>query len=166
MAMSARTECGLGAIALSQSDARQAPSRTINAPTNSIPNEVQAQMGLARLLSMQEKPQEAIKYLRMAVQARSAQWRRPITDWASAYKRLQMDDEAQKGNAVVAGDQEDQGPGRRALPADEPIEAHAVQAERRTLSNRYAHNQCKVPKMIACNPVAACAASRDVSRGC
>src|SRR6202012_3356970 len=33
------------------------------------PNEVEAQMGMAKFLMAQEKPQEAIKYLRMAVQS-------------------------------------------------------------------------------------------------
>jgi cytochrome c-type biogenesis protein CcmH/NrfG len=59
------------------------------------PNEVQAQMGLAKLLMMQEKPQEAVKYLRMAVHLD------PLNHAAhyqlgTAYRRLQMTDMALK----------------------------------------------------------------------
>ncbi len=52
-------------------------------------------MGLAKLLMMQEKPQEAVKYLRMAVQSihLTAQ---PITGWSQVYRRLQMTELAQK----------------------------------------------------------------------
>ena len=81
------------------------------------PNEVQAQMGLAKLLMMQEKPQEAIKYLRMAVQSDplngEAHYRlaRPTGD-------LQMATSG-KGDALVPGDQEDEGSSERPLSPDE-----------------------------------------------
>jgi Flp pilus assembly protein TadD len=59
------------------------------------PNEVQAQMGLAKVLMVQEKLQEAVRYLRMAVQAD------PLNGAAHyqlgiAYRRLQMQDQARK----------------------------------------------------------------------
>lgn len=90
----AKTECEFGSIALSQSQLDQAFSHYQRAYQLN-PNEVQAQMGLAKLLMMQEKPQEAIKYLRMAVQFD------PLNGAAhyqlgSAYRRLQMIDMARK----------------------------------------------------------------------
>jgi tetratricopeptide (TPR) repeat protein len=90
----AKAECGLGAIASSQSDLDRAFAHYRRAYKLN-PNELEAQLGLARLLMMQQKPQEAIKYLQAAVQAdplnSEAHYR-----LASAYKRLQMDDQAQK----------------------------------------------------------------------
>jgi tetratricopeptide (TPR) repeat protein len=90
----AKAECGLGAIALSQSDLDQAFTHYQRADKLN-PNEVEAQLGLARLLMMQQKPQEAINYLLAAIQVdplnSEAHYR-----LASAYKRLQMDDRAQK----------------------------------------------------------------------
>jgi tetratricopeptide (TPR) repeat protein len=64
----AKTECEFGRIASAQSQPEQAFVHYQRAYQLN-PNEVQAQMGLAKLLMMQEKPQEAIKYLRMAVQS-------------------------------------------------------------------------------------------------
>jgi tetratricopeptide (TPR) repeat protein len=90
----ARTECEFASIALSQSQTDQAFAHYQRA-FQLNPNEVQAQMGLAKLLMMQEKPQEAVKYLRMAVQAdplnRAAHYQ-----LGTAYRRLQMMDLAQK----------------------------------------------------------------------
>jgi len=90
----AKAECGLGGIALSQSDLDRAFTHYQRAHKLN-PNEVEAQLGLARLLMMQQKPQEAIKYLQAAIQIdplnNEAHYR-----LASAYKRLQMDDQAQK----------------------------------------------------------------------
>jgi tetratricopeptide (TPR) repeat protein len=63
----AKTECEFGRIASAQSKPDQAFAHYQRAYQLN-PNEVQAQMGLAKLWMMQEKPQEAIKYLRMAVQ--------------------------------------------------------------------------------------------------
>jgi tetratricopeptide (TPR) repeat protein len=87
-------ECGLGAIALSQSDLDRAFTHYQRAYKLN-PDEVEAQLGLARLLMMQQKPQEAVKFLQAAIQTdplnSEAHYR-----LASAYKRLQMDDQAQK----------------------------------------------------------------------
>jgi tetratricopeptide (TPR) repeat protein len=90
----AKTECELGSIALSQSQTDQAFAHYQRAYQLN-PNELQAQLGLAKLLMMQEKPQEAIKYLRMAVQSD------PLNGTAhyrlgSAYRRLEMTDMARK----------------------------------------------------------------------
>jgi tetratricopeptide (TPR) repeat protein len=90
----AKAECGLGAIALSQSDLESALAHYQRAYKLN-PNEVEAQMGLATLLMMQQKPQQAIDYLRSVIQNdplnNEAHYR-----LASAYRRLQMDDQAQK----------------------------------------------------------------------
>ena len=90
----AKTECEFGSMSLSQSHLDQAFQHYQRAYRLN-PNEVQAQMGLAKLLMMQEKPQEAIKYLRMAVQSD------PLNGTAhyqlgTAYRRLQMTDMADK----------------------------------------------------------------------
>jgi tetratricopeptide (TPR) repeat protein len=90
----AKAECGLGGIALSQSDLDRALTHYQRAYQLN-PNEVEAQLGLARLLMMQQKPQAAINYLRTAIQSdplnSEAHYR-----LASAYRSLQMDDQAQK----------------------------------------------------------------------
>jgi tetratricopeptide (TPR) repeat protein len=90
----AKVECGLGGIALSESNLDAAFSHYQQAYRLN-PNEVEAQLGLARLLMMQQKPQEAVNYLRAAIQVdplnTEAHYR-----LASAYKHLQMDDQAQK----------------------------------------------------------------------
>jgi tetratricopeptide (TPR) repeat protein len=90
----ANAECGLGGIALSQSDWEQAFSHYQRAYKLN-PNKVEAQLGLARLLLMQQKPQEATNYLRAAIESdplnSEAHYR-----LASAYRLLQMDDQAQK----------------------------------------------------------------------
>jgi tetratricopeptide (TPR) repeat protein len=90
----AKAECGLGGIALSQSDLDRAFTHYQRAYKLS-PNEVEAQLGLARLLMIQQKPQEAVSYLRAAIQSdplnSEAHYR-----LASAYKRLHLDDKAQK----------------------------------------------------------------------
>jgi len=90
----AKTECEFGSIALSQSQLDQALAHYQRA-YQLDPREIQAQMGLAKVLRMQEKWQEAVKYLRMAVQSD------PLNGTAhyqlgTAYRRLQMDDMAQK----------------------------------------------------------------------
>jgi tetratricopeptide (TPR) repeat protein len=90
----AKAECGLGGIALSQSDLDGAFAHYQRAYKLN-PNEVEAQLGLARTLMMQQKPQEAINYLQAAIQAD------PLNSEAhyrliSAYRRLQLDDQAQK----------------------------------------------------------------------
>jgi tetratricopeptide (TPR) repeat protein len=91
---SAKTECQLGGIALSQSQMDQAFAHYRRAYQIN-PNEVQAQMGLAKVLMVQEKPQEAIQYLRKAVESD------PLNGAAHyqlgiAYRRLQMQDMARK----------------------------------------------------------------------
>ena len=90
----AKTECEFGSIAMLQSQLDQAFVHYQRAYQLN-PNEVEAQMGMAKLLLAQEKPQEAVKYLRMAVQAD------PLNggahyQLAQAYRRLQMTDAAQK----------------------------------------------------------------------
>ncbi len=90
----AKTECEFGSIALSQSETDQAFAHYQRAYQLN-PNEIQAQMGMAKLLMMQEKPEEAVKYLRMAIQSDplngSAHYQ-----LAQAYRRLQMTDMARK----------------------------------------------------------------------
>lgn len=90
----AKVECGLGGIALSQSDLDRAFTHYQRAYKLN-PNEVEAQLGLARVLMMQQKPQGAVNYLLAVIQAdplnSEAHYR-----LATAYKRLQMGDQAQK----------------------------------------------------------------------
>ena len=90
---SAKTECELGDIALLESD----PGRALSHYRHAFeldPNEVRAQMGLAKLLT-EDKPEEAMKYLRMAVKEDplngSAHYR-----LGQLYKRLEMTELAQK----------------------------------------------------------------------
>ena len=89
-----KTECEFGSIALAQSQLEQALAHYQRAYQLN-PNEVQAQMGLAKILMMQDKPQDAVKYLKMAVQSD------PMNGAAhyqlgTAYRRLQMTELAQK----------------------------------------------------------------------
>lgn len=90
---SAKTECEFGDIALLQSKPEEAFAHYQRA-FHIDPNEVQAQMGSAKLL-LQEKPQEAVRYLRMAVESdplnSSAHYQ-----LAQAYRRLQMAEASQK----------------------------------------------------------------------
>lgn len=90
----AKAECELADIALLQSAPEQALTHYQRAYQLN-PNEVQAQMGLAKLAMHGEDPQQAVKYLRMAVQSDplngSAHYQ-----LARAYKRLQMNELAQK----------------------------------------------------------------------
>jgi Tfp pilus assembly protein PilF len=89
----AKTECEFGSIALLQSQPDQAAAHYKKA-FQLDPNEVQAQLGLAKL-ALNENPQEAVKYLKMAVQSDplngSAHYQ-----LAQAYRRLQMVDMARK----------------------------------------------------------------------
>jgi tetratricopeptide (TPR) repeat protein len=91
---SSKTECEFGSIALSQSQLNQAFAHYQRAYELN-PNEVQAQLGLGKILMIEEKPQAALKYLRMAVESD------PLNGAAhyqlsQAYKHLQMTDMAQK----------------------------------------------------------------------
>jgi Tfp pilus assembly protein PilF len=90
---SAKTECELADLAMLQS----APDRALTHYRRAYelnPNDVQADMGLATF-AMPDKPQDAIKYLRLAVQSDplngSAHYR-----LARAYSLIGMTDEAQK----------------------------------------------------------------------
>jgi len=65
---SARTECMLARIASRRSDLDGAYAHYSRALALN-PREPEAQIGLGRLLATRDKPQEAVKYLRMAVQA-------------------------------------------------------------------------------------------------
>jgi len=90
----AKIECEFGSIALFQSKPDEAFAHYQRAYRLN-PNEIEAQMGMAKLLMMQDKPQEAIKYLRLAVQSD------PLNggahyQLAQAYRRLQMTEMAQK----------------------------------------------------------------------
>jgi predicted Zn-dependent protease len=91
---SARIECLFGRIALLRSDTESAYAH-YNRAFALNPRDVDAQLGLGRLLVTMEKPQEAAKYLRMAVQSD------PLNSEAhyrlsSVCRRLQLKDEADK----------------------------------------------------------------------
>jgi Tfp pilus assembly protein PilF len=89
-----KIECEFGRIASSQGDLDQA-QRHYQRAYELNPNEVQAEMGMAKFLMRNEKPQEALKYLLMAVQSDplngEAHYR-----LAQSYRRLQMADKAQQ----------------------------------------------------------------------
>ena len=90
----ASIECELGRIARLRSDADQAYQHYDKAYRLN-PEEVEAQMGLARLLMEKEKPQEALPYLRAAIASD------PLNGEAhyrlgTAYRILQMPDESQR----------------------------------------------------------------------
>ncbi|MGB7845776.1 MAG: tetratricopeptide repeat protein [Candidatus Acidiferrum sp.] len=91
---SARTECLFGRIALMRGDLESA-SVHYNRALTMNPREVEALMGLGRILASAEKPEEAVKYLRTAVQVdplnSTAHYR-----LASVCKKLQLKDEAEK----------------------------------------------------------------------
>jgi len=91
---SAKAECLFGRIADRRGEADNAYAHYERAFALN-PEEVEAQMGLGRLLASKEKPQEAMKYFRMAVQADplngEAHYR-----LASVYRILQMKDESKK----------------------------------------------------------------------
>ncbi|MGB7141740.1 MAG: tetratricopeptide repeat protein [Candidatus Acidiferrum sp.] len=63
----AQLECQLGRIAFLQSDMDRAYAHYKRA-FEMDPNEVDAQLGMGQLLSVMGKPEEAVKYLRMAIQ--------------------------------------------------------------------------------------------------
>jgi tetratricopeptide (TPR) repeat protein len=90
----AKTECEFARIAWLQSQMDQALAHYQKAYELN-PNEVQAQLGMAKFLMKQQKAQEAIKYLLMAVQAdplnSEAHYR-----LAQAYQHAQMPDKAQR----------------------------------------------------------------------
>jgi tetratricopeptide (TPR) repeat protein len=91
---SARTECLFGRIAVLRSDLENAQGHYNRAFTLN-PRDVEAQIGLGRLLATMDKPQDAVKYLRMAVQSDplngEAHYR-----LAAVCRRLQLKDEAEK----------------------------------------------------------------------
>jgi tetratricopeptide (TPR) repeat protein len=91
---SARTECLFGRIAVLRSNLDGAYAHYHRAFTLN-PGEVEAQLGLGRVLATMAKPQEAVKYLQMAVQSdplnSEAHYR-----LASVCRRLQLKDEAEK----------------------------------------------------------------------
>jgi Tfp pilus assembly protein PilF len=91
---SAKTECLFGRIAERRGDPDGAYAHYERAFALN-PGEVEAQMGLGRLQASKEKPQEAMKYFRMAVQSDplngEAHYR-----LASVYRILQMKDESKK----------------------------------------------------------------------
>jgi len=89
---SARTECMFARIAARRSDLDGAFAHYTRALVLN-PGDVEAQLGLGRLLASRDRPQEAVKYLRMAVQAdplnAEAHYR-----LASVCRKLQLTDEA------------------------------------------------------------------------
>ena len=89
----AKTECEFASIALSHSETDQAFAYYQRA-YQLDPDEIQAQMGLAKLL-MHDKPREAVKYLQMAVRTDplngSAHYQ-----LAQVYRRLQMTELSRK----------------------------------------------------------------------
>jgi Tfp pilus assembly protein PilF len=91
---SARTECLFGRIAVLRSDQENAFAHYHRAFALN-PNDVDAQLGLGRVLTTMEKPGEAMKYLRMAVRSDplngEAHYR-----LALLFRTLQKKDEAQK----------------------------------------------------------------------
>jgi tetratricopeptide (TPR) repeat protein len=89
----AQTECEFASIALLRSQPERAVAHYKRAYELN-PNEVQAHMGLAKLL-MPEKPQEAITYLRMAIQSDPLNGAAHY-QLAQAFRRLQMEEMARK----------------------------------------------------------------------
>lgn len=91
---SARTECMFARIALLRQDTNEAYAR-YNLAFAMNPGDAEAQFGLGRMLAAMEKPQEAAKYLRMAIQSdplnENAHYR-----LASVCRKLQLNDEAEK----------------------------------------------------------------------
>lgn len=91
---SAQIESELGRIAWAQSDMDGALAHYEHAYRLN-PNEVEAELGLARLLMRQQKPKQAIPYLQAAIASdplnSEAHYR-----LALAYRQLQMEDEAHK----------------------------------------------------------------------
>jgi tetratricopeptide (TPR) repeat protein len=91
---SARIECQYGSIALYQSNVDQAFDHFSKAYALN-PREPEAQIGLGKVLMMRDKPQEAITYLRMAVESdplnTEAHYR-----LALACKKLGLNSEAEK----------------------------------------------------------------------
>lgn len=89
----AKTECEFGDIALLQSNPNEAFAHYQRA-FHIDSNEVRAQMGLAKLL-LQQNPQQAVKYLRMAVDSDplngSAHY-----ELAQVYRRLEMTEASKK----------------------------------------------------------------------
>ncbi len=91
---SSKIECELARIAQRESDAQSAFAHYTRAFALN-PREVDAQVGLARMLMSRDKPREAMKYLRMAVESD------PLNGevhyrLASVYRSLQMNAEAEK----------------------------------------------------------------------
>lgn len=95
----AKTECELGSIAFSQSDLGAALEHYERADRLN-PGEIEAQMGLARILMARQKPHDAIKYLRMAIASDplngEAHYR-----LAQAYRLTQMPEQAEKEFKLV-----------------------------------------------------------------
>lgn len=89
---SARVECVFARIALRRSDSDGAYAHYTRALAFN-PGEAEAQIGLGRLLQAEDKPQEAAKYFRMAIQSDplngEAHYR-----LASICRKLQLKDEA------------------------------------------------------------------------
>ncbi len=91
---SPKLQCELGKIALLRADSENAYAHYTRAFALN-PGDTETQLGLGRVLMTMEKPQEAKKYLEMAIQSDplngAAHYR-----LALAYRRLQMTDDAQK----------------------------------------------------------------------
>jgi tetratricopeptide (TPR) repeat protein len=91
---SSKTECEFGKIAFLRSDSVSAYAHYSRALALN-PGDAEAQVGLGRVLAATGKPEDAAKYLRMAIQSD------PLNDeahfrLASVCKRLQLKDESEK----------------------------------------------------------------------
>jgi Tfp pilus assembly protein PilF len=90
----AKTECMYARIALLRGDTNEAFARYQHAFALS-PGDAEAQFGMGRMLATMDKPQEAAKYLRMAIQSD------PLNDnahfrLAGVCRKLGLNDEAEK----------------------------------------------------------------------
>jgi tetratricopeptide (TPR) repeat protein len=90
----AKIECEMGAIAVSQQDDERAYKHYDRAVALN-PKEVEAQVGMGRLLMAKKKIEEAIRFLRLAIEADplngEAHYRLAV-----AYRDLHRPDDAQK----------------------------------------------------------------------
>jgi len=91
---SAKTECLFGRIALLRADLDSAYTH-YNHAFALYPMDMEAQLGLGRVLATMGKPQEAVKYLRMAVQSDPLNGEAHFR-LASVCRKLQLKDEAEK----------------------------------------------------------------------
>lgn len=113
---SAKIECALGQLALRRSDTAAADAHITRA-LQLNPQSVEAQLGVGRMLMTAGKPEEALKYLRMAVESdplnSEAHYR-----LAAVYRKLDMDEAAHK-EAHFSKRLNNQESGARFIPSNE-----------------------------------------------